>query len=149
MKTKPIFPPTYFFVSIATMALFHFLMPVFIVARYPWNLLGIIPLVTGVFLNLKADAAFKKVQTTVKPFERSKALVTTGVFRTSRHPMYLGMVLILLGIAILMGSLAPFFVIAIFGTLIELVFVRTEERMLDEKFGAAWVAYKKKVRKWI
>jgi protein-S-isoprenylcysteine O-methyltransferase Ste14 len=142
-------PPTYLFVSMATMVLLHFLIPVFKIARYPWNFLGIIPLVTGVFLNLRADAAFKKEQTTVKPFESSTALVTTGVFRISRHPMYLGMVLILLGIAILMGSLTPLFVITIFGTLIELVFVRTEERMLEEQFGPTWVAYKKKVRKWI
>jgi protein-S-isoprenylcysteine O-methyltransferase Ste14 len=133
----------------ATIVLLHYLMPVFKIAQYPWNILGIIPLVMGVFLNLSADAAFKKEQTTVKPFERSTALVTTGVFRISRHPMYLGMVLILLGIAILMGSLTPLFVITVFGILIELVFVRTEERMLEEQFGPAWLAYKKKVRKWV
>jgi len=149
MKTKPILPPTYFFVSVAIMVLFHFLIPVFVIARYPWNLLGIIPLVTGVFLNLKADAAFKREQTTVKPFERSRALVTTGVFQISRHPMYLGMVLILLGIAILMGSLAPLVVIVIFAALMELVFVRTEERMLEERFGPEWIAYRKNVRKWV
>jgi steroid 5-alpha reductase family enzyme len=82
--------------------------------------------VIGVSLNLMADAVFKREQTTVKPFEKSTALVVTGVFQISRHPMYLGMVLILLGIAILMGTLTPLIVVVIFGILMELVFVRAE-----------------------
>ncbi len=129
--------------------LLHFLIPVSKIAPYPWNLLGILPLVMGVSLNLIADAAFKREQTTVKPFEKSTALVVTGAFQISRHPMYLGMVLILLGIAILMGTLTPLIVILIFGILMEFVFVRTEERMLEEQFGETWFAYKKKVRKWL
>ncbi len=149
MKTKGVLPPTYLLLSIATMVLLHFLIPVSKIAPYPWNLLGILLLVMGVSLNLIADAAFKREQTTVKPFEKSTALVVTGVFQISRHPMYLGMVLILLGIAIFMGTLTPLIVIVIFGLLMELVFVRTEERMLEEQFGATWFAYKKKVRKWV
>jgi protein-S-isoprenylcysteine O-methyltransferase Ste14 len=96
-----------------------------------------------------ADAAFKKAQTTVTPFKISTALITTGVFRISRHPMYFGMVLILFGIAILMGSLAPLIIIAIFAILMELVFVRIEEKMLEKQFGLAWATYKNKVRKWV
>ncbi len=149
MKTKRVLPPTYLFLSIATMVLLHFLIPVSKIAPYPWNLLGLLLLVMGISINLIADAAFKREQTTVKPFEKSNALIVTGVFRISRHPMYLGMVFILLGIAILMGTLTPLIVIVIFGISMELVFVRTEERMLEEQFGATWSAYKKKVRKWV
>jgi protein-S-isoprenylcysteine O-methyltransferase Ste14 len=149
MKIKRVLPPTYLFISIATMVLLNFLSPIYNFAPYPWNLLGIVPLVTGVALNLMADAAFKEVQTTVKPFEISTALITTGVFRMSRHPMYFGMALILFGIAILMGSLAPLIIIAIFAILMELVFVRTEEKMLEKQFGLAWTTYKNKVRKWV
>jgi protein-S-isoprenylcysteine O-methyltransferase Ste14 len=68
-----------------------------------------------------ADAVFKREQTTVKPFEKSTALVVTGVFQISRHPMYLGMVLILLGIAILMGTLTPLIVVVIFGILMDVL----------------------------
>jgi protein-S-isoprenylcysteine O-methyltransferase Ste14 len=131
------------------MALLHFLIPVAHFAPYPWNLLGILLLVIGASLDLMADAAFKREQTTVKPFEKSTALVVTGVFQISRHPMYLGMVLILLGIAILMGTLTPLIVVVVFGILMEWVFVRTEERMLEEQFETTWLAYKKKVRKWV
>ena len=149
MKKKRVLPPAYLLLSIATMVLLHFLIPISKIAPYPWNLLGILLLLIGVALNLIADAAFKREQTTVKPFEKSAALVVTGVFGISRHPMYLGMVLILLGIAVLMGTLTPLIVIVIFSILMEFVFVRTEEKMLEVQFGATWLAYKKKVRKWI
>ncbi len=131
------------------MALIDFLVPIFDFARYPWNLLGFVPLAFGVALNLIADAAFKKEHTTVKPFKTSTTLVTTGVFQFSRHPMYLGMVLILSGIAILMGSLSPLIVIVFFALLMEVVFVRTEEKMLEQNFGSAWTDYQSRVRKWI
>jgi len=117
--------------------------------RSSWNLLGVVPLVIGIILNLVADGVFKKLGTTVKPFEESTALITTGVFRISRHPMYVGMVLILIGIAVLMGSLTPYAVIPVFAVLMEVVFIRVEERMLEEKFSEAWLVYKEKVRRWI
>lgn len=149
MNIRRALPPVYLFISIATMALLNVLSPIYNFVLYPWNLLGIVPLVAGITLNLMADAAFRKAQTTVKPFELSTALVTTGVFRISRHPMYLGMVLIQFGIAILMGSLAALIIVAIFAILMELVFVRTEEKILENQFGIAWVTYKNKVRKWL
>jgi protein-S-isoprenylcysteine O-methyltransferase Ste14 len=149
MKTKRVLPPVYFLISIVAMALLNFFGPVIEFARYPWNLLGLVPLGVGIALNLIADEAFKKAQTTVKPFEISTALITTGVFGISRNPMYLGMTLILIGIAILMGSLSPLIVIVFFTALMELVFVRTEEKMLEEHFGLSWTKYQSKVRKWI
>jgi len=149
MKANRVLPPVYFLISIVAMALLNFFGPVIEFVRYPWNLLGLVPLGIGIALNLIADAAFKKEQTTVKPFEISTALITTGVFGISRNPMYLGMALILIGIAILMGSLSPLIVIVFFTALMELVFVRTEEKMLEEHFGLAWTEYQSKVRKWI
>lgn len=96
-----------------------------------------------------ADRAFKKVETTVKPHEESTTLITDGVFRLSRNPMYVGFVLILLGIAIFVGSLTPYAVVIVFPILMDRIFIRGEERMLEETFGGAWLEYKKKVRRWI
>jgi protein-S-isoprenylcysteine O-methyltransferase Ste14 len=63
--------------------------------------------------------------------------------------MYLGMVLILLGTAVLMGSLTPFLVAVAFGVSLEMVFVRAEESMLERRFAGARQEYKKRVRRWI
>ena len=116
---------------------------------FPWNLIGILPLGFGVLLNLIADKAFSRNNTTVKPFEESTALITDGVFRFSRHPMYLGMVLMLFGLAILLGKLSPLLVLPVYVILMESVFIRTEEKMLEEMFGDSWTNYKQKVRRWI
>ena len=149
MERKPVLPPLYLFASLIIMALLHFLAPVAIYITFPYNLVGSIPLALGVALNLVADAAFKRCHTTVKPFEESTVLVTDGVFRFSRHPMYLGMVFILLGIAILMGSLTPLIVVVAFGVAMDRVFVGTEEKMLEEKFENTWRQYKGRVRRWL
>ncbi|MGD8985256.1 MAG: isoprenylcysteine carboxylmethyltransferase family protein [Desulfobacteraceae bacterium] len=149
MKTLKIEPPVYLFLSIAIILLLHFLLPGTRVLPFPWNLLGIIPLVLGIVMNLVADRSFKKNETTVKPLEESTALVTDGVFRFSRHPMYLGFVLILLGIASLMGSLTPFVIVFGFAIFMHIVFMAFEEKKLEETFGEVWLEYKKKVRQWI
>jgi protein-S-isoprenylcysteine O-methyltransferase Ste14 len=127
----------------------HFIFPVLKIISFPWNFLGLIPLLLGLVINLVADKAFKKHNTTVKPFEKSTALITDGAFKLSRNPMYLGFVFILLGIAVFMGSLAPYVVIPVFMVSMDIVFVRIEERMLENTFGESWVEYKKKVRRWI
>ena len=128
-------PPTYFLLSIAVMVALHYLFPLKRLVPYPLSLFSCIPLVVGVALNIIADRVFKKHETIVKPFEESAALITTGVHRICRHPMYLGMVLILTGLSGLMGSLSPLVVIVIFAAVMELMFIRVEEKMLEMKFG--------------
>jgi len=130
------------------MVLLHFLFPIAEVVPYPWQLLGCLPLLLGITLNLLADQAFKKNHTTVKPFEESSVLITAGVFQLSRHPMYPGMVFILIGTGILIGTLM-LLVIPVFALLMEVMFVRIEERMLANKFGTTWEEYQANVRRWI
>ena len=142
-------PPTYFLASLGLMASLALLLPAADVQPWPWRVLGLAPIAAGVWLNLAADRAFKAHGTTVKPFERSSALLTDGVFRISRNPMYLGMILILVGVAMLIGSLSPFFVVAGFTAIIEMRFIPLEERMLAETFGNAWTAYSARTRRWL
>lgn len=149
MTRKKILPPTYFFIAIIATSLIHFIFPIFKFINFPWNLIGIIPLIIGIAFNILADNSFKKHATTVKPFEESSALVTNGTFRISRNPMYLGMALILFGIGILLGLLSPYFVILIFILLLDFVFIQKEEAMLQNKFGAKWLEYKNRVRRWL
>jgi protein-S-isoprenylcysteine O-methyltransferase Ste14 len=146
---RKILPITYLLIAIVAMAALHLLVPVIQAIPIPWNISGIVPIAGGVVVNLIADSAFRQVKTTVKPFAESTALVTSGAFRISRNPMYLGFVLILLGIAIILGSLAPFVVIPIFAVLMDRIFIQVEESMLGDKFGQAWLDYTANVRRWI
>ena len=149
MNARKIIPPVYLLLSIAVMVSLHFLFPGVTDLVFPWPLLGVIPLALGIGINLVADRSFKQHNTAVKPLEKSTALVTHGVFRVSRNPMYLGIVLILLGIALFLGSLTPYLVVFLFAIFIDIVFIRFEEKKLEETFGEAWLEYKKSVRRWI
>ena len=149
MKDKKVLPPTYLLIAIVLMLALHFLLPVHKIVPIPWNILGIVPLACGIALNLVADRAFHRAQTTVKPFEESAALITTSAFRITRNPMYLGYVLILVGVALIVGSLTPYAVIPVFAILMDRVFIRVEEQMMEKQFGQAWLEYAQKVRRWV
>jgi len=127
----------------------HFLFPGIRIIPPLWNLLGVIPLTLGVTINLVTDKAFHKAHTTVKPFEESSVLITNSAFRISRNPMYLGFVLILIGIAFLVGTLTPYVVVLAFAILMDRMYIIVEERMLAAKFGAEWEEYKQRTRRWL
>ena len=150
MKSKKILlPPEYFIFSILAVTILHFIIPIKILIEYPWNLLGLIPLIISGLLNLISDKQLKEANTTVKPFESSSNLITTGAYAITRNPMYLGMTLFLIGESIILGSVFPFLIPLLFGILMNEKFIKREERMLGEKFGNKYKIYKKNVRRWI
>lgn len=142
-------PPTYFLLALIAMAALHMLLPVQRYLGFPVNLAGLVPLAAGLALNLVADRRFKLRQTTVKPFEPSSTLVTEFPFSISRNPMYLGVTLMLLGVALLLGSASALFPVVAFGILMDLRFIRVEERMLAQRFGEEWDRYRARVRRWL
>ena len=142
-------PPTYFFAAMAAAFLLHALLPVAHIVRFPWSLAGALPIVVGIWLNLAADRALKTHGTTVKPFEESTALIAEGPYKVSRHPMYLGMILIVLGLARLLGTLSPFVVVPVLWILLERCFVHIEEQKTERRFGPDWQRYRKLVRRWL
>jgi protein-S-isoprenylcysteine O-methyltransferase Ste14 len=146
---KPILPPTYMFLAMLLIVLLHFIVPLADIVKMPWNLLGLLPLGLGLAVTAVADRAFKQRGMTVHPFKEPTQLVTNGAFRFSRNPMYLGFVLVLLGMTILRRSLSPLAIVAGFATWMDIGFIRVEEKILAATFGDDWVRYKQRVRKWI
>ncbi|MBN2301467.1 MAG: isoprenylcysteine carboxylmethyltransferase family protein [Lentisphaerae bacterium] len=142
-------PLTFLLAAIVLSTVLHFLLPLQQLLKFPWRLVSILPLLTGIALNLSADQIFKRYNTTVKPFEKSNALITSGVFRITRNPMYLGMTLILLGIALLMGSITPYLVVIAFPILVDHWFISPEEKLLENTFGDQFRQYQRQIRKWI
>ena len=142
-------PPAYFFAAIVLAVAAHFLFPVAAVIPDRWRLAGLLPIAAGIALNIVADRQFKHWGTEVKPFKRSSALVTDGVFRWSRNPMYLGMVLIAGGLAWAEGSLSPWIAAPALAILLDRVFIVREEAMLEETFGAGYRRYRQRVRRWL
>jgi protein-S-isoprenylcysteine O-methyltransferase Ste14 len=142
-------PPTYLLASILVMIVFHLFLPGLQLLPVPWTLLGILPLAGGLVASTLAEKQFHTAGTTVKPFIQATSLITDGFFRYSRNPMYLGFILVLVGIGTIMGSLTPWLVIPIFIVLIHARFIRIEEQMMQDTFGDAWREYTRKTRRWI
>ena len=144
-----IMPTTYFIILMALSIGMHFLYPIKKILYPPFTYFGFILIVTGIIINLWTDQLFKKVNTTVKPFKDPKVFLTSGPFRISRHPMYLGMTSILLGVSIIHGTISTLLFPIVFVILMEFLFIPFEEKNLDRVFGLEYSDYKKKVRRWI
>jgi len=126
-----------------------FLLPFRKLIPSPYNWIGLLPIALGAAINIWASGHFAKIQTPIKPFERSTHLVSVGLYKYTRNPMYLGMVIILGGVGLLLGSLSPFLVIPVFIWLIQRNFIPAEEKMLEEVFGDDYLDYKSHVRRWL
>ena len=131
------------------MALLHFYLPVMQLVAGPYRYVGAALMLLSVALGFWAVWLFRKADTGVVPFTPVKALVSHGPYRFTRNPMYLGMVGVLLGTAVLLGSLAPLVAIPLFIALIEWRFILAEEAMLVATFGEAYAEYKARVRRWL
>jgi len=110
---------------------------------------GIVPVILGISIAASSSRAFKQAETSLVPFDEATMLVTSGFYRFTRNPMYLGMILILLGMAILSGTIAALIPVGLFCLVIRNNFVLGEERFLEDAFGQQYLDYKSRVRRWI
>ena len=106
---------------------------------------------TGAIVALSGVFAFIKLSTTVDPRCPKKAskLVIIGVYKYSRNPMYLGLLLIISGIAVYFGALSSIIVILLFVVFINKYQIVPEETALQEKFGESYTHYVQSVRRWL
>ena len=105
----------------------------------------------GFFITFSSARNFKKKETTVNPIkpEEASQLVTDGFFKITRNPMYLGMLLFLLGLSIYNGLIVGLVFLPLFVGYITFFQIIPEERAMIEIFGEDYKAYMKKVRRWI
>ena len=118
---------------------------------YNNNTISLFLLILGLLVFISAVKSFRKHKTTVNPLEPRKAssLVTTGIFKFSRNPMYLGMLIILLSISFrfnLIGGILTSLFFYFFITKFQII---PEEVAMNELFGNEFVDYEKKTRRWI
>ncbi|WP_449301721.1 methyltransferase family protein [Pseudoxanthomonas mexicana] len=113
--------------------------------------IGVPLVVLGLSLNAWPKTLFRHVGTTVNPLhpERSSALVTSGLYRYSRNPMYLGYALALLGWVICQGQPLGVVMVALFIGYVTIFQILPEERHLSVRFPAEYAAYKRAVRRWV
>lgn len=142
-------PPIYFLIALAGSVLLYWLMPIRSVLSSPVRWTGLVVLMLGGLFAVLPAKKFNEAGTTIKPFEESSTLITDGLYRYTRNPMYLGMVLVLVGVDMVLGSLSPFLVVPLFIILIDRIFIRKEEEALRAQFGEQYTSYVGKVRRWL
>ena len=139
----------YLLIAVLLMAGLNYFTPLHTILAAPITYLGSGLIILGFLIVIWPAASFGRVGTPIRPFEESTDLVTNGMYRVTRNPMYLGMVAVLLGVAVLFGSASPFLLIPIFGWIIQTKFVKFEEALLEETFGDEYIEYKSRVRRWL
>ncbi|MDO5288477.1 MAG: isoprenylcysteine carboxylmethyltransferase family protein [Pseudomonadota bacterium] len=105
----------------------------------------------GGVLALAGVRAFGRARTTVNPLAPAQAsvLVTQGVYQFTRNPMYLGMLLVLMGWGVYLGNAAAWLGWPLFVLLMNVLQIRAEERVLRARFGPAFERYAARVRRWV
>lgn len=105
--------------------------------------------VLGLALGLRAAALFRRAGTSALPFRPASAFVAAGPYRFTRNPMYLGLTAILFGVGLLLGrgwiALSAFAAAAV----IDRYAIAREERYLERRFGASYLDYRRRVRRWL
>jgi protein-S-isoprenylcysteine O-methyltransferase Ste14 len=107
--------------------------------------------VAGVLVAVAGVVAFRKARTTVNPTtpQASSTIVSSGVYRWSRNPMYLGMAMALVGWAMYLSNVVAFLLVPAFMLYMNRFQIQPEERALEAKFGDPYRDYLRRVRRWI
>jgi len=111
--------------------------------------IGLVLTFVGFLLGIGAFMEFRRARTTLDPHGSSKQVVTSGIYRFTRNPIYLGFLLMVIGLPLNSGLywgivMAPFYVFIMNGLIIQ-----HEEAYLERKFGETYTSYTSRVRRWL
>ncbi len=142
-------PPVIFLGHLLSALILHWVVPLPLPWPLPLRILGGALLLGGFALAAAAVREMRKLHTTPDPKQPVSTLVTTGPYRFSRNPIYLGMLLTMLGFTLLAGTLwglliSPFLI----GTITRSI-IRPEENYLQGRFDGQYNLYRTLVRRWL
>jgi protein-S-isoprenylcysteine O-methyltransferase Ste14 len=117
-------------------------------ALVEWVLGGLL-VVAGLGLLVWFNTLFNRTGTAVEPWKPTTAIVTSGPYRFTRNPAYLGMALTYVGIAAMSSAVWVLLPLPVVLAVVDRGVIAREERYLERKFGEEYMAYKRRVRRWI
>lgn len=142
-------PPLIFLTTLGLGLLLHWLIPI---GSFPPSFsgpLGLVLCAAGVGVGFWGCATMLRAGTNVRPDRPVTTLVTGGPFRFSRNPLYLSLIALYLGIALLFHALWPLVMLVPLLLIVHRNIVLREERFLEAKFGDVYRLYKNRVRRWL
>lgn len=111
--------------------------------------IGAILSLIGILVNFAGAGLFHRLRTAIIPFKPATRLVTSGIYRWTRNPMYLGMAIAYAGIAALFDSLLAVGLLPVVLAIVQTQVIAREEAYLERTFGESYRNYKEQVRRWI
>src|SRR5215212_5055674 len=142
-------PPLIFLAGLVVGFALEALLPgVDVPAWLEWGVGGLL-VVAGLGLLLWFNTSFSRKGTAVEPWKPTTAIVTTGPYRFTRNPAYLGMALTYVGIALLSSAVWVLLPLPLVLAVIDRGVIAREERYLQRKFGEEYLSYKRTVRRWV
>lgn len=145
---KKLLPPLLFAICVALMFASEYL-PGSQALPESMPIVGAVVMVVGFVPLIVARLQFAKAKTNILTFDEPGQFVTTGVFRVSRNPMYLGFALLLLGVSLLLRSMPAMGVFTAFVVITDRWYIAFEERLMREKFGEVYEEYAGRTRRWL
>jgi protein-S-isoprenylcysteine O-methyltransferase Ste14 len=127
----------------------HALIPARVLAPGPARAAGIVLTAVGIALAGWGRWAMRRVGTDPNPTKPSTALALGGPFRFTRNPLYLSLTLFYIGLTLLVNALWPLVLLPAVLIVVQRGVIEREERYLLRKFGAEYVAYRTRVRRWL
>lgn len=146
---KKLLPPTLFIVCIASMVCLWWLLPMAQFWGWPLGLIGLLPFAGGLAVAKHGSDIFEKKGTNIETFDAPDLLITNGIYKHSRNPMYLGFVLSLTGIFIILGTLSSLLVVLLFIAITDRWYIAYEEAAMADVFGEDYAMYKSQTRRWV
>lgn len=144
-----ILPPQLVVLLIVVAVVLGAVAPVAVLLGGRLRLIGVVPVIAGLSLTLGCASVFERRSTNIHTFRDPDVLVVDGAYRWTRNPMYLGFATILVGVAISAGSLSAWLAPVVFVLVADRWYIRFEEAKMTERFGAAYVDYRTRTRRWI
>lgn len=149
INRKVILPPNLFLICIGCMFILWWQWPILTIISFPYNLIGIIFIVLGLAVSIWGSRKFATVGTNINTFDEPDILVTDGLYKYTRNPMYLGFSVALLGTSLIFGAISTFIILLAFIFITDRWYIQYEERMLSNEFGEEYEKYKKQTRRWL
>jgi protein-S-isoprenylcysteine O-methyltransferase Ste14 len=148
MKLIQFRPPRIAMMLAAVAALLYVAFPAWNVYRITFPFAGALLFVCGFAIMMSGWLVFRKSDVAICPLAKTQRLVTHGIYRFTRNPMYLGMMFMMTGMALCIGTLPFYLAAAVFFCIINAVFCPFEEAKLTDLFGQEYIEYRSHVRRW-
>jgi protein-S-isoprenylcysteine O-methyltransferase Ste14 len=143
------FPPALYAVTLLIGLGLSFIFPVSFLPRPISLLFAVFAVIGAGWFSTSAFRTMTRAQTAIDPAKPATAIVSDGVFRFSRNPLYLSLTLLYIGISLLFNALWALLLLLPLLVVVQIGVIQREEVYLERKFGDEYLRYKTQVRRWL